>query len=297
MINEIIDKLKKEKWYKKQIVHVEKIPAREPSYGDLDKPLPKEIQKYLESKGIRLYTHQVDAINKIRSGKNVIITTSTASGKTLAFNIPVFEELLKDRNARALYLYPLKALTNDQLQAIYELDDFTKCNANPKKYDGDTPQHARASIRENARIILSNPYAIHEYLPWHYKWRSFFQNLKFLVIDEVHAYRGVFGSNVAMLIRRLLRICEYYGSDPQIIMASATIANPQEHAEKLTGKKFEVVSNDCAGKGEKFFLESSIYRQRKCSKKITSSRNQRPFRIHGKFWTSNTLFHSVTPNG
>ncbi len=254
MTSNVIEDIRKKNWYREQIVHLENIPSREPSYGRLHKPLSEEIEDYLETKGIRLYIHQANAINKIRSGRNVVITTSAASGKTLAFNIPVFEELMKDNNARALYLYPLKALTNDQLQVIYGLEDFTKCRARPKKYDGDTPQHERPSIRENSRIILSNPYAIHEYLPWHHKWRTFFQNLRFLVIDEAHVYRGVFGSNVAMLIRRLFRICEHYDSNPQIIMASATIANPNEHAEKLTGKKFEVVGDDGSGKGKKTFV-------------------------------------------
>ena len=254
MTSNVIEDIRKKNWYREQIVHLENIPSREPSYGRLHKPLSEEIEDYLETKGIRLYIHQANAINKIRSGRNVVITTSAASGKTLAFNIPVFEELMKDNNARALYLYPLKALTNDQLQVIYGLEDFTKCRARPKKYDGDTPRHERPSIRENSRIILSNPYAIHEYLPWHHKWKTFFQNLRFLVIDEAHVYRGVFGSNVAMLIRRLLRICEHYDSNPQIIMASATIANPNEHAEKLTGKKFEVVGDDGSGKGKKTFV-------------------------------------------
>ena len=246
--------LKNVKGYKQQIVHVEEIPAKEACYGELDKPLPKCIQDYLNRKKIKLYSHQACAINKARQGKNVVIVTPTASGKTLAFNVPVFEALYADEAATALYLYPTKALTNDQLKVLRELEKETGIEAFPNVYDGDTPAHQRSNIREGSRIILSNPYGLHKYLPWHYKWRKFFLNLKFIIIDEGHVYRGVFGSNVAMLIRRLLRICEHYGSDPQIVISSATIANPEEHAQRLTGKEFEVVTNDGSAKGKKYFL-------------------------------------------
>jgi DEAD/DEAH box helicase domain-containing protein len=246
--------LKSQKGYKQQIVHIEEIPSREASWGELEKPLSDSLQRYIDQKGIRLYTHQACAINKARQGKNVVIVTPTASGKTLSFNIPVFEALSGDPKATALYLYPTKALTNDQLKVLRELEKETKTEVYPNVYDGDTPTHQRSNIRENSRIILSNPYGLHKYLAWHYKWRSFFHNLKFIIIDEGHVYRGVLGSNVAMLLRRLLRICEYYRSDPKVIISSATIANPQEHAQKLTGKEFEVVSNDGAARGRKFFL-------------------------------------------
>jgi DEAD/DEAH box helicase domain-containing protein len=246
--------LKSVKGYKQQIVHVEEIPAREACYGELEKPLPKCIQDYLTRREIKLYSHQACAINKARQGKNVVIVTPTASGKTLSFNVPVFEALCADEAATALYLYPTKALTNDQLKVLRELEKETGVEAFPNVYDGDTPANQRSNIREGSRIILSNPYGLHKYLPWHYKWRKFFQNLKFIVIDEGHVYRGVFGSNVAMLIRRLLRICENYGSEPQIIISSATIANPEEHARKLTGNEFEVVTNDGSAKGKKYFL-------------------------------------------
>ena len=254
MTERFIQSLKKQESYKKQIEHVEVIPPHEAHYGKLEKPLPEAIQKYLDRRSIRLYSHQASAINKARRGNNVVIVTPTASGKTLAFNIPVFEALIKDDKATALYLYPTKALTNDQLQVLKEMENEIGITAVPNVYDGDTPAHSRSSIRTGSRIILSNPYGIHQYLPWHHKWKSFFQNLKFLVIDETHVYRGVFGSNVAMLIRRLLRICERYGSDPQIILSSATIANPKEHSKKLTGKEFEVVSNNGAARGKKFFV-------------------------------------------
>ena len=253
MTEDFIKDIRRMRSYKKQIVHLQEIPPKAASFGTLEKPLPENIQNYLSKNKIQLYSHQAEAINEIRQGKNVAIVTPTASGKTLAFNIPVFESLTKDKNATALYLYPTKALTNDQLKVIREMEAETQIKGCSDVYDGDTPQYQRASIRENSKIILSNPYGLHQYLPWHYKWRSFLQNLKFIIIDEAHVYRGVFGSNVAMLIRRLLRICNHYHANPLIILSSATIANPEEHAKKLTGKDFTVISTDGAPKGKKLF--------------------------------------------
>ena len=254
VIDDFIQSIKHMQSYKKQIVHIQEIPSQEACFGELEKPLPENIQNCLLTRGIHLYSHQAEAINKARQGKNVIIVTPTASGKTLAFNIPVLEALTKDPKATALYLYPTKALTNDQLKVLRDLEKETGIEAYPNVYDGDTPQYQRASIRENSKIILSNPYGLHQYLPWHYKWRIFLQNLKFIIIDEAHVYRGVFGSNVAMLLRRLMRICNYYHADPKIILSSATIANPEEHAKKLTGKDFEIISNDGAPRGKKSFV-------------------------------------------
>ena len=254
LIEEFIHRIEAMGSYKQQIAHVKIFPPQEASFGELENPLPENIKDCLLRRRIRFYSHQVIAINKVREGKNVVIVTPTASGKTLAFNIPVLEALSKDKMATALYLYPTKALTNDQLKVLREMEKETGIEAYPNVYDGDTPTHQRSGIRENSKIILSNPYGLHQYLPWHYKWKTFFQNLKFVIIDEAHVYRGVFGSNVAMLIRRLLRICNHYGSDPKIIISSATIANPEEHATKLTGKDFEAVSNDGAPRGKKLFV-------------------------------------------
>ncbi len=236
------------------IAHTQVIPAQEACYGELEKPLPENISAYLQKKKIRFYSHQAEAINKARQCKNVIINTHTASGKTLAFNIPVFDALANDKKATSLYIYPSKALTNDQLKVLREIEQGTGIKADSNVYDGDTPKEQRAFIRENSRIILTNPYGLHLYLPWHKLWRSFFGNLRYIILDEAHVYRGVFGSNVAMLLRRLLRICKYYHSEPQIILSTATIANPQEHAKKLTGKDFELVSNDGSPRGKKSFV-------------------------------------------
>lgn len=254
LIEEFIKKIKRARFYKKQIVHIEQLPAQDATFGELEKPLPENLEGYLLNRNIKFYLHQAQAINEVRQGRNVVLATPTASGKTLAFNIPIMEALSNDKKATALYIYPTKALTNDQLKVLKELEKETGIKADANIYDGDTPQHQRASIRENSRIILTNPYGLHQYLPWHYKWRDFLQNLKFIVIDEAHVYRGVFGSNVAMVIRRLLRICNYYHANPQIILSSATIANPKEHAKRLTGKDFEVVSNDGSPRGKKLFV-------------------------------------------
>jgi DEAD/DEAH box helicase domain-containing protein len=184
----------------------------------------------------------------------VIITTPTASGKTLAFNIPVFEGLEADTESRALYLYPTKALSNDQFATLEQMTRFTGISAKPAVYDGDTPQSKRAMIRQNARIIVSNPYELHQVLSWHTKWRPFFSGLKFIVIDEAHRYRGVFGSHIALLLRRLVRLCHFYGSAPQFILSTATLANPLEFAHKLTGLPFELVDEDGSPHGRKHFV-------------------------------------------
>ncbi len=225
-----------------------------PKFGRLETPLEDTLSAYLSQHRIRLYTHQCDAINRIRMGKNVIITTPTASGKTLAFNLPVFERLENDPETRALYLYPTKALSNDQVETLEQMAQFTGIPARPGIYDGDTPQSKRPAIRENSRIIISNPHELHQVLSWHAKWRPFFTNLKFIVIDEAHRYRGVFGSHIALLLRRLIRLCHFYGSEPQFILSTATLANPLEFAENLTGKTFELVDEDGSPHGRKHFV-------------------------------------------
>ncbi|MGA7628154.1 MAG: DEAD/DEAH box helicase [Methanoregula sp.] len=227
------------------------IPAR---HGMLDVPLPEEIESYLTQKNIQLYSHQCEAINALMAGKNVIITTPTASGKTLAFNIPVFASLAANSDARALYLYPTKALSNDQYATLATMEKYTGILAKPAIYDGDTPQSKRAAIREHSRIVISNPHELHQVLSWHAKWSSFFSNLQFVVIDEAHRYRGIFGSQIAFLIRRLLRIARFYGSDPQFVLSTATLANPEEFARRLVGRSFKLVDSDGSPHGTRHFV-------------------------------------------
>ncbi|MCX6683498.1 MAG: DEAD/DEAH box helicase [Methanoregula sp.] len=240
--------------YRNRVVHVEISEPEPPRFGTLAVPLDDTLESYLDQHRIRLYSHQCEAINRIRTGKNVILTTSTASGKTLAFNIPVFEKLKSDPEARALYLYPTKALSNDQLFTLVQMAQFTGISARPAIYDGDTPQSKRAAIRENSRVIISNPHELHQVLSWHAKWRPFFSNLRLIVIDEAHRYRGVFGSHIALLLRRLVRLCHFYGSSPQFILSTATLANPLEFAGKLTGQPFELVDDDGSPHGRKHFI-------------------------------------------
>jgi DEAD/DEAH box helicase domain-containing protein len=240
--------------YRNRVVHTEISEPESPKFGALEIPLDDTLESYLSQHRIRLYSHQCEAVNRIRSGKNVIITTPTASGKTLAFNLPVFERLKADSEARALYLYPTKALSNDQLGTLEQMTKFTALSARPAIYDGDTPQSKRAAVRENSRIVVSNPHELHQVLSWHAKWRPFFSHLEFIVIDEAHRYRGVFGSHIALLLRRLVRLCHFYGSAPQFILSTATLANPLEFAGKLTGLPFELVDEDGSPHGRKQFV-------------------------------------------
>jgi DEAD/DEAH box helicase domain-containing protein len=240
--------------YRNRVVHAKTTEPEPARYGLLETPLSSSMRAYLDQKGIRLYSHQCEAINHVRAGKNVVLTTSTASGKTLAFNIPVFGHLEAHADARALYLYPTKALSNDQLLSLEQMAQFTGIAAKPAIYDGDTPQSKRAAIREHSRVIISNPHELHHVLSWHVKWQPFLSNLDFIVIDEAHRYRGVFGSHIAFVIRRLLRLCQYYGSSPRFILSTATLANPREFAHHLTGEEFELVDNDGSPHGKRNFI-------------------------------------------
>ena len=245
--------------YRGQIVHVEEIPARSPRHKDLSRPLPLALQTALDKLGIkRLYSHQADAVEHIRAGEHTAIVTSTASGKTLCYNLPVLEALLDNPETKALYLFPTKALAQDQVRALRrladahpDLDPLVRCGT----YDGDTPSPTRRKLRGEANIILSNPDMLHQgILPYHSRWGSFFSHLRYVVVDEIHSYRGVFGSNVANVLRRLQRVCRHYGSRPVFVMCSATIANPQELAERLIGQPVALVDDDGSPRGPRRFV-------------------------------------------
>ena len=216
--------------------------------------LNERIIDYLSSKQVNLYKHQADTYEAIKDGENVIITTPTASGKTLAFNLPIMETMIEDSDATALYIYPAKALSNDQLHVLEDLESELDIKIRPRTYDGDTPRDDKRGIREKSRIVLTNPYQLHLILSWHHQWSRFYKNLRYIVIDESHYYKGVFGSNVAFLIKRLKRIANFYGSYPQFILSSATLANPLELANRLTGEEFVLVDNDSSPSGEKDFI-------------------------------------------
>jgi DEAD/DEAH box helicase domain-containing protein len=242
--------------YQGQVVHVQHLPARRARYGKLDRPLPPALETALRSIGAdRLYTHQAQAINAVRAGQHVILSTGTASGKTLAYNVPVLEALVEDGRARALYLFPTKALAQDQLRGLEELAQGELAGKRFGTYDGDTSQSTRARLRREASILLTNPDMLHVgILPNHTLWADFFANLRFVVIDEAHVYRGVFGSHVGCVLRRLWRICARYGSAPQIVACSATIANPGEHLMRLAGVEPVVVDDDGAPAAARDFV-------------------------------------------
>ncbi|GAI07507.1 unnamed protein product, partial [marine sediment metagenome] len=189
-IGAILSLLKNNKEFKKRIIHIEQLEAQTATYGTLKVRLSDRINNYLSKKKIRFYKHQCEVIAKAVKGRNVIVTTPTASGKTLAFNVPVCNKLIQDNKAKALYLYPTKALSNDQLKVVKEMEKAFGMRISPAIYDGDTPAGVRSKIRENSRIIISNPYELHQILPWHYKWESFLNQLQYVIIDEAHQYRG-----------------------------------------------------------------------------------------------------------
>ncbi|WP_296857670.1 DEAD/DEAH box helicase [uncultured Methanobrevibacter sp.] len=248
-----IDMFKNDVRYRENIAHIETISAKKPSFKKIDN-LNEDIISYLESKDVKLYKHQADTYEAIKNGENVIITTPTASGKTLAFNLPIMDTMIEDKNATALYIYPAKALSNDQLHVLENLENDLDIKITPRTYDGDTPRKDKKAIREKSRIVLTNPYQLHLILSWHHQWSKFYKNLRYIVIDESHYYKGVFGSNVAFLIKRLKRIANFYGSYPQFILSSATLANPRELANRLTGEDFYLVDEDTSPSGEKDFI-------------------------------------------
>ena len=237
------------------LAHVENIPPRPAAYGSLNKRLPDALERVMRERGTeRLYSHQASALNLLRDGAHVIVATSTASGKSMCYNLPVLEALDQDASARALYMFPTKALAHDQLGSLRELaPDEMDIVANA--YDGDTPRPQRRGIRNDSQVIISNPDMVHTaVLPFHRGWRSFLSNLRYVVVDEAHYYRGVFGTHVALILRRLRRVARNYGADPQFILCSATISNAGEHANALTGLDFEVVSRDGSPSGGRAFI-------------------------------------------
>ena len=240
------------------LAHLEVLPARAARFGELSLPLPPPLSGALAARGIeRLYTHQVQAIEALRGGLDTVVVTGTASGKSLCYHLPVLERLLTEHDATALYLFPTKALAQDQLKSLVRLasghpDVLRAVTAGV--YDGDTQPATRRRLRDSANLILSNPDMLHQgILPYHPKWARFLRRLRYVVVDEIHAYRGIFGSHVANVLRRLERVVAHVGGEFRVVMCSATIRNPQELAEALTGRAMTVVEDDGSPRGEKHF--------------------------------------------
>lgn len=251
-----LEMLRKRPEIMENVTHWQTVPAREAAYAPLPDGLHSKLREALRSKGIeRLYTHQASAYEAVRSGRHIVAVTPTASGKTMCYNLPVLQSLLENESGRALYMFPTKALAQDQVAELQKLADIMEVDIKTHTYDGDTPPTVRQAIRNAGHIVVTNPDMLHSaILPHHTKWVKLFENVKYIILDELHAYRGVFGSHVANVIRRLKRICRFYGSEPIFICASATIDNPGEHAERLIGESVTVIDNNGAPTGEKHFI-------------------------------------------
>ena len=234
-----------------------RFPAEPAQFADYPDAVDDRLRAALAAGGVaRPYVHQAEAMAHALEGRHVVTITPTASGKTLCYNAPALSAILRDPATRALYLFPTKALAQDQLAELLTLTGRLEehLSIGACTYDGDTPQDERRAVRGRAHLVLSNPDMLHSgILPHHPRWAKLFENLRFVVIDELHAYRGVFGSHLANLLRRLRRVCAHYGSSPVFICSSATIANPRELAERLTGERFALVERNGAPRGEKFF--------------------------------------------
>src|SRR5467141_733885 len=235
---------------------VRHFPAREAQWADFPAWVHADLASAYAAKGIRrLYTHQAAAAEAVHAGKNVVIVTPTASGKTLCYNLPVLNAVLENSDTRALYLFPTKALAQDQLAELHDLNQRLEDRFGVFTYDGDTPADARKAIREKSHIVLTNPDMLHTgILPHHTRWTRLFENLRYIVIDELHTYRGVFGSHLCNVLRRLRRISRFYGRDPQFICCSATIANPGDLASRLLESEVEVHNSNGAPAAEKTFV-------------------------------------------
>ena len=253
---QLLDYLKHNPDFASNVTHWQVMPARPAKYADYPDDFDPALRAVLESRGVkRLYSHQRRALDLAQAGKDFVVITPTASGKTMCYNLPVLSEILRDNESRALYLFPTKALSSDQVAELYEIIKAMDAPIKAFTFDGDTPVSARKAIRQAGHIVVTNPDMLHAgILPHHTKWVKLFENLKYIVIDEIHAYRGIFGSNLANVIRRLKRICEFYGSHPQFICCSATIANPRELAERLTGRPMELIAESGAPTGEKHVI-------------------------------------------
>ncbi|WP_094227407.1 DEAD/DEAH box helicase [Methanolobus psychrotolerans] len=254
-ISGLINKISSSKRYEGQITHIEEIPAKDAVYSNVE--LNPLIRYALNENGIeQLYTHQAEAVEKAREKKNIVLSTSTASGKSLCYMLPVFERLLEDQNATALYISPLNALVNDQLESFRKLSHTMGLSVNIDRFVGSMSKAEKDAVKYgNTKIVFTNPEMLHlSFLQWKHHWKHFLSNLNFIILDESHSYSGVMGSHMANLLRRMNRVCEHYDANPQYICCTATIGNPVEHSSSLTGKDVTLIDNDSSGQGAQKFV-------------------------------------------
>ena len=255
-VETVLDRALGEPSLARGVLHHAVEPARDAVTAPFPAWLDPRIRSALAARDIHaLYTHQAEALDAVRAGRDVCVVTPTASGKSLCYELPVLQALTEDPSARALWLFPTKALGEDQVTAFRELTTAAGLAIATATYDGDTPTPIRTSIRTAGQVVVTNPDMLHAaILPHHTKWFQLFEQVRVIVIDELHTYRGLFGSHVANVIRRLLRLCAHYGSHPVIVTCSATIANPGELATLLTGRVPVVVDRNGAPSGERHVL-------------------------------------------
>ena len=255
-LSEFVRALRDDPRFMENVTEWRVLPAREAKYAPFPQELDARIVQVLKARGIeRLYTHQRQALDCALAGRDFVVVTPTASGKTLCYNLPVLNAILKDDAARALYLFPTKALSSDQVSELYSMVEALGADIKAFTYDGDTPASARTAIRQAGHVVVTNPDMLHQgILPHHTKWVRLFENLKYVVIDEIHAYRGVFGSNLANVLRRLERICAFYGAHPTFICCSATIHNPKELAENMTARSMTMIDDNGAPAGRRHVI-------------------------------------------
>lgn len=255
-IPETIKELFADSRFGQNIAYIETLPEQQAVIAEFPPALHPSIRKALATKGItQLYSHQREAFDAVSEGRDITAITPTASGKSLCYHLPVLQSILDDPSSRALYLFPTKALAQDQLADLHDLIEASGETILSNTYDGDTAPGLRSKVRKSGHIILTNPDMLHSaILPHHTKWISLFENLKYIVVDELHTYKGVFGSHVAHVLRRLQRICRFYGSDPIFICTSATISNAKELADNLTNKDMLLIDKNGAPRGKKHFV-------------------------------------------
>src|SRR6478752_140441 len=252
----VLERLLEEPSLARGVTHHAILPPRDPVFAPMPEWLDPRIVAGLAGRGIeQLYTHQAEAIEAARAGRDVVVVTPTASGKSLCYAIPTLQAIADDPAARALYLFPTKALGRDQVAEFGELSAAAGLSISTSTYDGDTPAPIRSAIRAAGQVVVTNPDMLHSaILPHHTKWFQLFEQLRYIVVDELHTYRGVFGSHVANVLRRLLRLCAHYGSHPVVVCCSATIGNPSELAELLIGRPVRTIDRNGAPAGEKHLL-------------------------------------------